>query len=49
MVVTVPFVMPAIMTEVGLIRFGGHFLKGGYDVPTDGKEPQESTTAPAVR
>jgi transposase-like protein len=28
-----------------LIRFGGHLPKGGYDVPTDGRDAQ----APAAR
>jgi hypothetical protein len=34
--------------HLGLIRFGGHLPKGGYDVPTDGRVPQ-TPTAPAVR
>ena len=28
--------------DLGLIRFRGHFPKGGYDVHTDGRDPQES-------
>ena len=34
--------------HVGLIRFGGHLPKGGYDVPTDGTHLQEPAHAPAV-
>jgi len=34
---------------LGLIRFCGHFPKGGYDVHTDGRHLQESARAPAVR
>jgi hypothetical protein len=34
---------------VGLIRFGGHLPKGGYDVQTDGRAPQEPASAPAIR
>ena len=30
---------------MGLIRFRGHFPKGGYDVHTDGRDPQEATPA----
>ena len=33
--------------QVGLIRFCGHFPKGGYDVP-DGATNQESAPTPAV-
>ena len=34
---------------LGLIRFRGHFPKGGYDVHTDGRDDQEPAAAPAVR
>jgi hypothetical protein len=34
---------------LGLIRFGGHLPKGGYDVQTDGRAPQEPASAPAIR
>jgi chemotaxis response regulator CheB len=34
---------------VGLIRFRGHFPKGGYDVHTDGRDDQEPAVTPAVR
>ena len=34
---------------MGLIRFGGHLPKGGYDVQTDGRAPHEPTSAPAIR
>jgi hypothetical protein len=32
---------------LGLIRFGGHLPKGGYDVPTNGRDPQAPAT-PAI-
>ena len=35
------------LMELGLIRFRGHFPKGGYDVP-DGATNQESAPTPAV-
>jgi TM2 domain-containing membrane protein YozV len=35
---------------LGLIRFRGHFPKGGYDVHTDGRnDSQEPAPPPAVR
>ena len=34
--------------DLGLIRFGGHLPKGGYDVPTDGSYSQ-APAAPAIR
>lgn len=35
---------------LGLIRFRGHFPKGGYDVHDHGRDPQtEPATTPAVR
>ena len=39
-----------IRRELGLIRFRGHFPKGGYDVHTDGRsDSQEPAPPPAVR
>ena len=35
------------MIELGLIRFRGHFPKGGYDVH-DGQTNQEPATPPGV-
>ena len=35
--------------DLGLIRFRGHFPKGGYDVHTDGRDDQESAVTPTVR
>jgi hypothetical protein len=34
--------------ELGLIRFRGHFPKGGYDVHNHARGPQEATTASPV-
>ena len=34
---------------MGLIRFRGHFPKGGYDVHTDGRHFQEATPASPIR
>jgi hypothetical protein len=31
---------------VGLIRFRGHFPKGGYDVHTDGRHDEEEPARP---
>ena len=41
--------MDRSVERVRLIRSGGHLLKGGYDVHTDGRHLQESASAPAVR
>src|SRR5262245_12763731 len=34
--------------SLGLIRFGGHLPKGGYDVQTDGRHDEEPASPPAV-
>src|SRR6185436_9500792 len=34
---------------MGLIRFGGHLPKGGYDVQTDCRIPQKPAAAPTIR
>ena len=38
----------AVTLSLGLIRFRGHLPKGGYDVPTDGRQSQ-APAAPAIR
>jgi hypothetical protein len=39
-----------VYDSVGLIRFRGHFPKGGYDVHTDGRNDfKEPAPTPAVR
>jgi len=43
---TVPVFVDAGM---GLIRFGGHVPKCGYDVHTDGRNPKEATSASSIR
>jgi FixJ family two-component response regulator len=42
----VDITMPGML---GLIRFRGHFAKGGYDVHDHGRDPQEATLASPVR
>jgi hypothetical protein len=44
---TAPVAWKAVVV-LGLIRFRGHLPKGGYDVPTDGRDPQ-TPAAPAIR
>ena len=34
---------------LGLIRFGGHLPRGGYDVHDHGRDPHEATSASPVR
>jgi phosphoglycerate dehydrogenase-like enzyme len=38
-----------LVAGLGLIRFGGHLPKGGYDVPTDDRDSQAPAAPPAVR
>jgi multisubunit Na+/H+ antiporter MnhE subunit len=38
-----------LMVRQGLIRFGGHLSKGGYDVHSDARHSQEPAIAPAIR
>jgi hypothetical protein len=38
----------ASFQRVRLIQFGGHLPNGGYDVQTDGRDPQ-APAAPAIR
>jgi hypothetical protein len=45
-----PDPMTRPLAPLGLIRFGGHLPKGGYDVHDDGREPEEEPASPpAVR
>ncbi len=36
-------------SQLGLIRFRGHFPKGGYDVHDHGRDDQKPAVTPAVR
>jgi hypothetical protein len=41
--------LAGMIAVMDLIRFGGHLPKGGYDVQTDGRQPQAAAHAPTVR